>query len=56
MVLFLSLLLNYLPIYNFLNSKLYIAFQLEPILVSVNEAEYLIENYGDRGGCYSSRP
>ena len=22
----------------------------------MNEAEYLIKNYGDRGGCYPSRP
>ena len=22
----------------------------------MNEAEYLMKNYGDRGGCYSSRP
>ena len=21
-----------------------------------NEAEYLMKNYGDRGGCYPSRP
>ena len=22
----------------------------------MNEAEYLMKNYGDRGGCYPSRP
>ena len=22
----------------------------------MNEAEYLVKNYGDRGGCYPSRP
>ena len=22
----------------------------------MNEAEYLMKNYGDRGGCYLSRP
>ena len=22
----------------------------------MNEAEYLMKNYGDRGGCYQSRP
>ena len=43
------------PYIQFLKFKI-IAFQQEPILVSVNEAEYLMKNYGDRGGCYPSRP
>ena len=53
MVLFLSLLLNYLPIYNFLNSKL---LHFSRSQSWFQWTRYLMENYGDRGGCYPSRP
>ena len=43
-------------IYTINVSVIYAASNLSIIYQLINEVEYLMKNYGDRGGCYPSRP